>query len=265
METPTPDIAETPAWPGSLDLGTWPFQSSTLLGSSSVEFRLPPLSRSTGPSVHLWLPRPGKRRGGRSRPPRDPLGANPSQQGQRGTSAGVTARIARREWSPDRSQLPPKERGVRGDAALTKPISRRHCRPNRNICRSDRCVIEREREVLSSPELLERKRLRHFVSDAAPDALAVVLIGSFARGTAVRPMSDLDVLAVTDGVLEQRSSEWSSRCSTSGSGDWWRPRRRRRPGVSRLTGGAVARVVPYDAGCDRARPCRRRRAVARRV
>src|SRR5437016_6023247 len=51
---------------------------------------------------------------------------------------------------------------------------------------------------MSRLDTLDRKRLRQLVSSAAPAARAVILIGSFARGTAVRPMSDLDVLVITD-------------------------------------------------------------------
>jgi predicted nucleotidyltransferase len=102
---------------------------------------------------------------------------------------------------------------------------------------------------MSSPNLAERKRLRGVVTDAAPTARAVVLIGSFARGTAVRPISDLDVLIVTDDLraanrdlhvvpmsadrLRERVlsgddfAQWALRYGVPLSGRaWWEARRR---------------------------------------
>ncbi|MCA1836439.1 MAG: nucleotidyltransferase domain-containing protein [Actinobacteria bacterium] len=58
---------------------------------------------------------------------------------------------------------------------------------------------------MSDLDLLDRKRLRELLTATGSDAQAVVLIGSYARGTAVRSVSDLDVLVISDDPPEPDS------------------------------------------------------------
>lgn len=53
---------------------------------------------------------------------------------------------------------------------------------------------------MSKLDLTDRKRLRRLVTESASATRAIVLIGSYARGAAVRPISDLDVLIVAEDV-----------------------------------------------------------------